>query len=316
MPAACSARRRLAPRGALAHRRPRVRRGPGGVLPRLGRPLVLARARRGSPTRGSPRRRARRPRRTTAGLSAVTVSALSGGDAPSGQLQPGGTADVVLRVTNPNAYPVTLVERHGERRGHVGGRRRELRDDRASPSSTQSGLERRDRRERHDPRRPSRRGVDERVVVERLPGRDLHDPRRDHGARDVSHVRAPGGRRCSPASSSASGSPAPVWPSRTSRSPTPPTPRAPARPPRRCRAVGTDRHGRRRRLRDRRLDAALEPARRRAVPGDADRRPRRAEHGVHRQRRDDAPARTPASPRARSTPTRSPRCSAPGSRAR
>ncbi len=46
---------------------------------------------------------------TTAGLSAVTVSALSGGDAPLGQLQPGGTADVVLRVTNPNAYPVTLV---------------------------------------------------------------------------------------------------------------------------------------------------------------------------------------------------------------
>lgn len=45
----------------------------------------------------------------TAGLSAVTVSALTGGDVPSTQLQPGGTADVVLRVTNENAYPVTLV---------------------------------------------------------------------------------------------------------------------------------------------------------------------------------------------------------------
>ena len=45
----------------------------------------------------------------TAGLSAVTVTALAGGDAPSGQLQPGGTADVVARVTNPNAYAVTLV---------------------------------------------------------------------------------------------------------------------------------------------------------------------------------------------------------------
>jgi hypothetical protein len=46
---------------------------------------------------------------TTSGLNAVTVTALSGGDTPSGQLQPGGTADVVLRVTNPNTYPVTLI---------------------------------------------------------------------------------------------------------------------------------------------------------------------------------------------------------------
>ncbi len=46
---------------------------------------------------------------TTAGLGAVAVSALAGGDLPSSQLQPGGTGDVVLRVTNPNAYPVTLV---------------------------------------------------------------------------------------------------------------------------------------------------------------------------------------------------------------
>ena len=39
----------------------------------------------------------------------VTVSALTGGDAPSSSLQPGGSADVILRLSNPNAYAVTLV---------------------------------------------------------------------------------------------------------------------------------------------------------------------------------------------------------------
>jgi hypothetical protein len=46
---------------------------------------------------------------STSGLQAVTVTALSGGDAPTGSLQPGGTADAILRITNPNPYPVTLV---------------------------------------------------------------------------------------------------------------------------------------------------------------------------------------------------------------
>lgn len=42
-------------------------------------------------------------------LLAVTVAALTGGDAPSTTLQPGGQADVVLRVSNPNSFAVTLV---------------------------------------------------------------------------------------------------------------------------------------------------------------------------------------------------------------
>jgi len=42
-------------------------------------------------------------------LQTVTVSALAGGDAPSSLLLPGGSADVILRVNNPNAFAVTLV---------------------------------------------------------------------------------------------------------------------------------------------------------------------------------------------------------------
>ncbi len=44
----------------------------------------------------------------TGNMSAVTVAAVSGGDAPATQLQPGGTAEVILRVRNPNSYPVVL----------------------------------------------------------------------------------------------------------------------------------------------------------------------------------------------------------------
>jgi hypothetical protein len=39
--------------------------------------------------------------------SAVTVEAASG--TPSSQLIPGGTADLLVQITNPNAYAVTLV---------------------------------------------------------------------------------------------------------------------------------------------------------------------------------------------------------------
>lgn len=39
----------------------------------------------------------------------VTVAATVGGDNPSSQLQPGGTADVILRVTNNNPSAVTLT---------------------------------------------------------------------------------------------------------------------------------------------------------------------------------------------------------------
>lgn len=39
----------------------------------------------------------------------VTVQALAGGDAPSSALQPGGTADVILRLSNPNSFALTLT---------------------------------------------------------------------------------------------------------------------------------------------------------------------------------------------------------------
>jgi hypothetical protein len=41
-------------------------------------------------------------------LQTVTVDALAGGDAPSATLIPGGSADVILRLNNPNAYPVQV----------------------------------------------------------------------------------------------------------------------------------------------------------------------------------------------------------------
>jgi hypothetical protein len=43
----------------------------------------------------------------------VTVAAFVGGDSPSSNLFPGGSADVILRVSNPNAYIVTLVSVSG-----------------------------------------------------------------------------------------------------------------------------------------------------------------------------------------------------------
>lgn len=42
-------------------------------------------------------------------LQPVTVTALVGGDTPSSALLPGSSADVVLRVSNPNPQPVTLL---------------------------------------------------------------------------------------------------------------------------------------------------------------------------------------------------------------
>jgi len=41
-------------------------------------------------------------------MQTVTVDALVSGDAPASTLVPGGTADVVLRVTNPNPYSVQV----------------------------------------------------------------------------------------------------------------------------------------------------------------------------------------------------------------
>lgn len=50
---------------------------------------------------------------TTTSLQPVTVAAFVGGDAPSSLLYPGGSADVILRVSNPNAFSVTLVSVSG-----------------------------------------------------------------------------------------------------------------------------------------------------------------------------------------------------------
>lgn len=41
-------------------------------------------------------------------MQAVTVDALVAGDGPQATLVPGGTADVVLRITNPNPYAVQV----------------------------------------------------------------------------------------------------------------------------------------------------------------------------------------------------------------
>ena len=41
-------------------------------------------------------------------MKTVTVDALVPGDTPASTLVPGGTADVVLRVTNPNPYSVQV----------------------------------------------------------------------------------------------------------------------------------------------------------------------------------------------------------------
>jgi len=44
----------------------------------------------------------------TGTMQTVTVAAFVGGDSPSATLIPGGTADVILRVNNPNAYSVQV----------------------------------------------------------------------------------------------------------------------------------------------------------------------------------------------------------------
>lgn len=41
-------------------------------------------------------------------MSTVTVAAFVGGDTPSSTLVPGGSADVILRVNNPNSVPVQV----------------------------------------------------------------------------------------------------------------------------------------------------------------------------------------------------------------
>ena len=45
---------------------------------------------------------------STGSMQAVTITALTGGDQPSTSLVPGGSADVVVRVVNPNESPVQV----------------------------------------------------------------------------------------------------------------------------------------------------------------------------------------------------------------
>jgi hypothetical protein len=45
---------------------------------------------------------------STSGVQPVSVASLVAGDATTSSLQPGGTADVVVRVQNPNAFAVRL----------------------------------------------------------------------------------------------------------------------------------------------------------------------------------------------------------------
>lgn len=42
-------------------------------------------------------------------IQPVNAAAFTGGDAPSSALLPGRTADVIVRIDNPNSYTVTLV---------------------------------------------------------------------------------------------------------------------------------------------------------------------------------------------------------------
>src|SRR5580704_9328766 len=46
---------------------------------------------------------------STGSLATVSVAAFTGGDAPNSLLLPGGTSDVILRITNTNTYSVTLT---------------------------------------------------------------------------------------------------------------------------------------------------------------------------------------------------------------
>lgn len=46
---------------------------------------------------------------TTGTLEVVTIEATTASDVGSSRLQPGGSADVVLKVHNPNAYDVGVV---------------------------------------------------------------------------------------------------------------------------------------------------------------------------------------------------------------
>jgi len=45
---------------------------------------------------------------TTGNVSAVSVAAFTGGDAPNTALIPGGSSDVVVRINNTNAFALTM----------------------------------------------------------------------------------------------------------------------------------------------------------------------------------------------------------------
>ena len=91
-----------------------------------------------------------------------------------------------LEVNNPNSYAVTLVSVAVKRDDH--GRRRPLglHDDRSDLSPTRPGFRPPSRAAPPLPDPPARGGVDEFLVVERLPGGHVLHPRHDHGGQGMS----------------------------------------------------------------------------------------------------------------------------------
>ena len=116
---------------------------------------------------------------STGTMSTVTLNAAAG--TPSTPLYPGRTGDVSLEVNNPNAYAVTLVSVAGNGTitpdaGHSGCTTTGV------TFTNQTGLTTTipgSASNQTNP--PAGRGVDELLVVERLPGCDLLHPRHDHG---------------------------------------------------------------------------------------------------------------------------------------
>jgi hypothetical protein len=49
----------------------------------------------------------------SAGTMTISVEAIAGGDSPTGTLIPGGSADAIVRVNNPNSFHVTLTHAVG-----------------------------------------------------------------------------------------------------------------------------------------------------------------------------------------------------------
>ena len=106
---------------------------------------------------------------TAQALTTVDVSAST-----TATLYPSGTGDVLLKINNPNPYPVTVatVTGSGAVTSAVPGVQRVDRRDVRQPDGSFADRS----RGRRDPVHADRRGRDEQRVRQRLPGRGLHDP--------------------------------------------------------------------------------------------------------------------------------------------